>query len=257
MPGDISVYSTATVRPVKHGPRAYAHGAANMHNDPVTSQLERREQLERLFARTFRQGEYPLETEFYREVIRRGGAIVSVDTSAANIEAAQEAMTRRGAVDIDELAAGWRRDDPLSRVMESDARSQSPAGMTAANAPYSRSHVGTNLTEDRMPDSMNRNVNTGPVVAGPEARERATPHPAEGGGIAGAGRSFSPDVGTHQSHETATGPRGDPLTGTTPEDEYSSYEDEFRRDYSVVVVLPRALQESPGYCFPFSFPFSS
>lgn len=237
MPDDISVYSTAILRSAKHGPRAYVHGAGNMNSGPVASPLEQREQLEqleRLFARTFRQGEYPVETEIYREVIRRGGAIVSVDTSDANVDAAQDTMTRRGAVDIDELAAGWRRDESLSRIIESEARSQSSAGMAAANAPSSRSQVGTNLTEDRVPDGMSRNMNADPA-AGEEVRERASPRPAGGAGVAagpeGAGSSFSQGSGAQQNRETVADRRGDTLTGTAPEDEYSLYEEEFRHDY--------------------------
>ncbi|OAJ53070.1 hypothetical protein A6V36_11935 [Paraburkholderia ginsengiterrae] len=241
VPDDISVYSTATVRPVKHGPRAYAHGSSSMHDGSVASPLEQREQreqleqLERLFARTFRQGEYPLETEFYREVIRRGGAIVSVDTSDAKVDVAQEAMTRRGAVDIDDLAAGWRRDDSLSRIMESEVRSQPSAGMAAASGQSLRSQAGTNRTEDPAADGMSRNMNAGPV-AGPEARERANPHPAGGAGVAavpeeGAGRAYTLGNGAQQNREAVPDPRGAALTGTTSEDEYSSYEDEFRHDY--------------------------
>ncbi|HEX7910299.1 MAG TPA: hypothetical protein VF534_19720 [Paraburkholderia sp.] len=238
VPDDIAVYSTATVRRVKHGPRAYGHGAGSMHDGPVGSPLEQREQLEqleRLFARTFRQGDYPLETEFYREVIRRGGAIVSVDTSDAKVDVVQEAMTRRGAIDIDDLAAGWRRDESPSRIMESEVRSQPSAGMAAASAPSLRSRAGANLTEGPAADAMSGRTNAGPV-AGPEARERANSHPAGGSGVAaapeeGAGRAYALGSGAQQSRPAVPDPRGATLTGTTSEEEYSLYEDEFRHDY--------------------------
>jgi hypothetical protein len=242
-PGDIAVYSTATVRARRHGPRAYARGAGNLHHGPVAGPLEQREsleQLERLFARTFHQGEYPLETESYREAIRRGAAIVSVDASDTEVDAAQAAMTRMGALDIDELAAGWRRDDSLSGIVASQAVPPSAADMPLADAPPEPGFAANTTTErsfesvrtpgamrssESMPDSVSRNMNGGPG-AGREEFEPGNPVRAGGAGVTAAtpasGRPFAPAGGTQQNRSTAY---------STPEDDYSLYEDEFRRDY--------------------------
>jgi hypothetical protein len=127
---DMSVYSTAMVRATRHGPRAYAHGAGDAYQQANGSgeQRDELERVERLFARLFRHGSYPAETEDYREVIRRGGAIVSIDVADTQVEAAQNAMQRMGAVDIGELAAAWRRDDSLSRMAEPTGRVEARAG---------------------------------------------------------------------------------------------------------------------------------
>jgi hypothetical protein len=66
------------------------------------------DQLEQLFARLFKRGEYPPETEDYREFIRRGGAIVSADVSEMQVDLARDLMRRTGAADIEERAKAWR-----------------------------------------------------------------------------------------------------------------------------------------------------
>jgi hypothetical protein len=236
-PDDISVYSAAIEGHVKSGPRVYARSAGSMQRGAIAGPLEQREaleQLERLFARTFRQGEFPSETESYREVIRRGGAVVSVDTSDADAGAAQEAMTRMGAVDIDELAAVWRRDDSLSRVVEDKAGCHSSSGMAADTTTPSRSQSGANLAQE-VPRSTSCNMNAGPP-AGQPAREPAapSPSPAAGAGVSPSDRSggsSSPVSNTRQVRETSADSLRDSPTSTRAEDEYGSDDEAFRRDY--------------------------
>jgi hypothetical protein len=126
------IYSTAIPRTTRHGPRVYGHSPHDV--DPDNRVLE---QLERLFARLFAQGEYPPETDHYREFIRRGGSILSLDVSNEQAEMARDAMIRAGSVDIDERveprqreghqAAGW--DGPVRR----GAIEESPGAARAAH----------------------------------------------------------------------------------------------------------------------------
>ncbi|MFM0631080.1 hypothetical protein [Paraburkholderia xenovorans] len=106
---DIAIYSMSNDTPVEKGPRVYAPGSGDVrHHNPVFDQLEK------LFARLFKSGQYPAETEDYREVIRRGGAIVSADVSEMQVDLARDLMRRAGAADIEERAKVWRNDSGLS-----------------------------------------------------------------------------------------------------------------------------------------------
>ncbi|MBP0595409.1 hypothetical protein J8I87_38345 [Paraburkholderia sp. LEh10] len=102
---DIAIYSTAVDALVEKGPRVYAAGGGDVrHHKRVFDQLEQ------LFARLFKRGEYPPETEDYREFIRRGGALVSADVSEMEVDLACDVMRRAGAADIDERSNAWRND---------------------------------------------------------------------------------------------------------------------------------------------------
>ena len=100
---DIVIYSISMDARVEKGPRVYApgNGDARHHNRVF-------DQLEQLFARIFKHGEYPPETEDYREFARRGGTIVSADVSEMQVELVLELMRRAGAADIEERAQAWR-----------------------------------------------------------------------------------------------------------------------------------------------------
>lgn len=90
---------------VEKGPRVYAPGGGDVrHHNPVFDQLEQ------LFARLFKSGQYPPETENYREVIRRGGTIISADVSEMQVDLARDLMRRAGAADIEERATLWRNE---------------------------------------------------------------------------------------------------------------------------------------------------
>ncbi|MFP3569448.1 hypothetical protein [Paraburkholderia sp. SIMBA_030] len=115
---DIAIYSMSNDTPVEKGPRVYAPGSGDVrHHNPVFDQLEQ------LFARLFRSGQYPPETEDYREVIRRGGTIVSADVSEMQVDLARDLMRRAGAADIEERAKVWRNDS----VRSEQANEPSPA----------------------------------------------------------------------------------------------------------------------------------
>ena len=114
---DISIYATSLSTSPTGGPRVYAPGGMDVHRErPVFDQLEQ------LFSRLFKRGEYPPETEDYREIIRRGGAIVSVDVSDVQTDLACDVMRRTGAGDIEERAKAWRQrsDEASAREQERD-----------------------------------------------------------------------------------------------------------------------------------------
>lgn len=126
---DISIYAMSTSGSSMRGPRVYAAGGADVrhsHNTPVFDQLEQ------LFARLFKPGGYPPETEDYREVIRRGGAILSADVSEVHVDLACDIMRRAGATDIGERTKAWRtgageqaKEEPIRGSV--DAQEQSSA----------------------------------------------------------------------------------------------------------------------------------
>jgi hypothetical protein len=100
---DISIYAMSVSTANPGGPRVYAPGGAELrHDKPVFDQLEQ------LFARLFKRGQYPPETEDYREVIRRGGALLSADAMEAQVDLVCDVMRRTGACDIEERAKAWR-----------------------------------------------------------------------------------------------------------------------------------------------------
>ncbi|MEM5326331.1 hypothetical protein VSR34_06940 [Paraburkholderia sp. JHI2823] len=100
---NIAVYSASVETPNGKGPRVYTPGGGDTrHHKPVFDQLEQ------LFGRLFPTGEYPPETEDYREFVRRGGTLVCADVSETEVDMAVEVMRRAGAADIDERANAWR-----------------------------------------------------------------------------------------------------------------------------------------------------
>ena len=61
------------------------------------------------FANLFGSGEHGAYANHYSEAVRRGGAVVSVDvTGPQRVELAKDALSRAGAVDIDDRLAQWR-----------------------------------------------------------------------------------------------------------------------------------------------------
>lgn len=118
---DISIYAASVGTSSTGGPRVYAPGGTEVRREkPVFDQLEQ------LFSRLFKPGEYPPETEDYREVIRRGGAVVSVDVPEVQTDLACDVMRRTGANDIAERAKAWRdRLDEQSRRAQDEERTMS------------------------------------------------------------------------------------------------------------------------------------
>ncbi len=134
---DIAVYSMS-VAAVEKGPRVYTPGGGDVrHRKPVFDQLEQ------LFARLFKRGAYPPETEDYREWIRRGGALVSADVSEMQVDLARDVMCRAGAADIDERSSGWRNGS-VKMGISGYAQSRavpSPDGRTGVSTQTSRPGV--------------------------------------------------------------------------------------------------------------------
>jgi hypothetical protein len=101
---DIAIYSMSADAPPEKGPRVYSPGSGHVrHHKPMFDRVED------LFARLFKTGEYPPEAEDYREFIRRGGTLLSVDVSETQVDLAMDLMRRAGAADIEERVNAWRR----------------------------------------------------------------------------------------------------------------------------------------------------
>jgi len=149
---DISIYVTSVSTSSGGGPRVYAPGGMDVRRDrPVFDQLEQ------LFSRLFKRGEYPPETEDYREVIRRGGAIVSVDVSDVQTDLACDVMRRTGAADIEERAKAWRQrsDEHAARTRDREREdeqtmsredSSSTSGASTAFAQQQQQATNTSQT---------------------------------------------------------------------------------------------------------------
>lgn len=129
---DIAVYSTSADAPVEKGPRVYAPGGGEVRHHKAMF-----DRLEQLFARLFKPGEYPLQTDDYRQFIRRGGTIVSADVSEPQVDMTLDLMRRAGAADIEERANEWRNRpvDAKTPGQQDDATSRdgSPKSETSTN----------------------------------------------------------------------------------------------------------------------------
>lgn len=136
-PTDIAVYTKANARSARPGPRVYEAGADATHQE-TQAYVE----LEHLFARLFKPDEYPAETVHYREVIRRGGTLVSIDVPASDVTLAQNLMSRLGAVDIEECAATWKSGDPQSDIFGSPVRARPDDEASAAGSAATQQPLG-------------------------------------------------------------------------------------------------------------------
>ncbi|MEM5435982.1 hypothetical protein [Paraburkholderia diazotrophica] len=141
---DIAMYSMSADAPVEKGPRVYAPGCGEVrYHKPVFDQLEQ------LFARLFRRGEYPPETEDYREFIRRGGTVVSADVDEMQVDLARETMRRAGATDIGERADAWRNASADTSMSEHAPPPDSPAARDSS----SQYESATRRQDDAMSSS--------------------------------------------------------------------------------------------------------
>ncbi len=234
---DISVYAMSIGEPsVGGGPRVYAAGGADVkpsHRTPVFDQLEQ------LFARLFEPGSYPPETEAYREVIRRGGAIVSADVSEVQADLACDIMRRTGATDIGERAKAWRtgtseqaQEEPIRGSIGVQERSQTLS-------PGQSAPQGSGRSDDlpAMEQASMRTREGAPSVA-PAAAPAPAPVPAGEAARArpdvrtstpSASESPQNSMSTARTQRTAeTGHIGDPIVGT-PLDDDASHGDEADR----------------------------
>jgi hypothetical protein len=254
---DIAIYSMSNDTPVEKGPRVYAPGSGDVRrHNPVFDQLEQ------LFARLFKSGQYPPETEDYREVIRRGGTIVSADVSEMQVDLARDLMRRTGAADIEECGKVWRNDSvgtglseqALNRGSSTTRDYSSPyeppsaqQGDTIAHGGHVAGTARSSTTEclanprDASPLPVAPRVPTSAEPAAGRTVIQGTATPSVGGKmVAGmqqvATRTeaavYSSDdstSGATTERKSGTGLMGEPVTGTPLDD--APYDDEFREDY--------------------------
>jgi hypothetical protein len=214
---DISIYAMSTGASSVGGPRVYGAGGADVRPRQSTPVFD---QLEQLFARLFPPGGYPPETEEYREVIRRGGAILSADVSDVQVDLACEVMRRAGATDIGERAKAWRtgasdqgKEEPIRGSVDVHERSstyssgqtdsrhspssnespvtghssmQSSEPMTPGGALEQR--ADSSSMEQRMPGSMQQMSTRTEAGPTPAATESVPTRPS------GAPSSYAPGV---------------------------------------------------------------
>jgi hypothetical protein len=246
---DIAVYSMSADAPVEKGPRVYAPDSGDVrHHNPVFDQLEQ------LFARLFKSGQYPAETEDYRELIRRGGTIVSADVSATQVDLARDLMRRSGATDIEERAKVWRNGS-VERVTSGQTMHQGSSTTRDYSGLYS-SHYEPASTQRGEPithgEQAGRAAGTAglsrtteyvddprdmaPVATAPTASTRETPAVRGTVTQGTAASSAMPNtvggmqqVTTRPEASARTGPVGD-LMMSIPLDD-APYDDEFRDDY--------------------------
>ncbi|MEX3936661.1 hypothetical protein AB4Y32_33640 [Paraburkholderia phymatum] len=146
---DIAIYSMSVDAPAEKGPRVYVPGGSDVrHRKPVFDQLEH------LFARLFRQGAYPPETEDYREFIRRGGTVVSADVSEMQVDLAREVMCRAGAADIGERGNAWRNGSVETGTSQSapDRGSSTTYDSSSRDEPATGHQGDTTLRSGRVAD---------------------------------------------------------------------------------------------------------
>lgn len=219
---DISIYAASVGTSSTGGPRVYAPGGADVRRErPVFDQLEQ------LFSRLFRPGEYPPETEDYREVIRRGGAIVSVDVSEVQTDLACDVMRRTGADDIAERAKAWRdRLDEHSRRAQDDERtmSQQVSSRTDDRTPLPSNEPGQPGLSSGVPgdasDVFERESESARAARGSAADLSSDADQRRDEAVKASGPQYTPGAGY----------AGDPGMDTSFSDD-SAYDEEFRRDY--------------------------
>lgn len=218
---ETAIYSTSADAPVERGPRVYAPGGGATHrSQPVLSQLER------LFARLFKTGEYPPETEDYRECIRRGGTILSADVAETQVDMALDLMRRAGAADIEERASAWRKAGAASAATGADMHG-TPAAAAEPVKVGGMQQVATH-TEAHAPAQGMASPQRASGV--PDAGIARTARDVDAGLKSRAAHSPDPRSRASQAeHATAARHAGDPLPGTSLDDD--PYDDELRKDY--------------------------
>lgn len=83
-----------------------AHGMATADDQGTWARIEQ------FFANLFGSRMHPPEIAHYRQALRRGAALVSVEAlSEAQVDVARETMIRTGAIDLEKRIAQWRDTD--------------------------------------------------------------------------------------------------------------------------------------------------
>lgn len=220
---NIAVYSASVDTPNGKGPRVYTPGGGDTrHHKPVFDQLEQ------LFGRLFPTGEYPPETEDYRELIRRGGTLVCADVSETEVDMAVELMRRAGAADIDERANAWRhastrtgmteQGQQQSHLGERDDASQYEAPSAPSTA--SRASMGGASATGESDLHSTGFASGGPRTVG--GMQQVTTKQTQGRGSAegaesrlGRGADYSTNRGTNRGPNTGpnTGPNAGQSSG--------------------------------------------
>ena len=251
---NIAVYSASVDTPNGKGPRVYTpDGGDTRHHKPVFDQLEQ------LFGRLFPTGEYPPETEDYREFVRRGGTLLCADVSEMEVDMAVELMRRAGAADIDERANAWRHastktgmpehGQQRSHLGERGEASQHQPPSTASSGSVGGASVaggagGSDTHSTPFSSSGPRTVGAMQQVTTKQPQGRGSAQSMENRLDRGADNGLNsgldsvPNRGLNRGpNDGGNGPNastrervGDPLMGTPLDDDL--YESEFRRDYN-------------------------
>jgi hypothetical protein len=229
---DIVVYSISVDAPREKGPRVYAEGAPSTHHHKKVF-----DQLEQLFARIFTKGAYPSEAEDYREFVRRGGTLVSVDIAETQIDLALEAMRRTGAADIEDCAIAWRTGAAKTQSAEQAAH---PVSATASND--STPHEATRGKPAETPAAAAVQAAPSPATSAAKTEAHAAPFSVAETNAAAGLRQAAARAEARANPPTlveklpksqsplATGFMGDPGLGSAQDDAYPD-ENEFRKDY--------------------------
>jgi hypothetical protein len=209
---DIAVYSLSVDAPAEKGPRVYAPGSGGVpRHQPVFDQLEH------LFARLFKRGEYPPETEDYREFIRRGGALVSADVSEMQVDLARDAMRRTGAADIEDRSKEWRNGATPQAGRDDAASASSPPSLSSSPSSSGDSLAATEARQ-QAGSSADQSMNT---VGG---MQQVTTRPRTG--ETNSSPASQPSLSDSASD---AGLSGDPILGAPLDDD--PYDTEYRKDY--------------------------
>ncbi|WP_232071701.1 hypothetical protein [Paraburkholderia pallida] len=203
---DVAVYSMSVEAPAEKGPRVYAIGGGDVRDRKVIF-----DELEHLFARIFKNSEYPPETEDYREFVRRGGTLVCADVSDREVDVAIELMRRAGATDIEERANAWRNASTKTGMPEHVARRASLADRDAPG------HY-----------EPQRAAPTGGSSAAGSTGMQSARYALDEPKAAGVFQQVT--TRTQRRGSPGTGLVGDPVMGT-PLDDDDLYDSEFRKDY--------------------------
>jgi hypothetical protein len=153
--------------------------------------------VEHFFAGLFGLRLHPPEAAHYREALRRGSALVSVDVFAdAQVGVARETMLRAGAIDLERRVEQWReggyRDDALASVAPDEPDSFSAPPDIGA-VPEDRAH--SPVDELGLADPLSAYYRQDPHEPAADARNaRAVRSYARGSGDDGGWRRFKETV---------------------------------------------------------------
>ena len=204
----MAIYSTSADAPVEKGPRVYALGGGEVRHHKAMF-----DRLEQLFARLFKPGEYPPQADDYRQFVRRGGTIVSVEVSELQVDMTLDLMCRAGAADIGERANEWR-----NRPVDAKTPDQRDDSTSLDGSP--KSETSTNQHDEKRVHDQPAAAPAPSVHGTQEAAPRRSPPTASSAHTASTGHaSASADAGLHGKASGSTDPdaveKAQQVTGRT------------------------------------------